>query len=259
MPQQVKLWNKEFDLMQTHSELEDFFPISYAAKYGDVEYIVSKLSKLDDKEKNRLLQLSSSQGLTPLHYACVYGQVETAKALITCGASLYKATSLGLLPIHLIFGDRNDLNKCQVLFDLFLNRKDWIAKRTSSNETIAHFSAVKGAVEILKVIQSIAPELLNAKNNQSVTPLLAAVLNNQIEAAKYLLANSDIHLSNSKGQNALHTAVLASSVETMLAVLPYFDIHTTDNEKNSALDLARKYGHGDKEEVLNSHSVSVSP
>lgn len=245
-----KLASQPFDLKQTYRELDDLPPILYAAKHGIVGFIDSQLSQCTEEEKVSLLGTSNAAGLTALHYACLYGHVETTKALIGHGAPILKASSLQLLPIHLIFNDRNDINSCVALFNLFINPQDWITKTTNANENLAHLAAAKGAIEILKAIKAIAPGLLNAKDNQSLTPLLRAVLNNQLEVTDYLLHHSDAQQKNSKGQNALHIAVLSSSNEMMNMLLPYFDCHATDNENHSALELAKKYGKTNKQEII---------
>ena len=251
-----KLANVILDLNSTYLDLDNLTPILFAAKYGLVEFIASNLSKYNPDETASLLSLTNSAGLTALHLACRYGHVQAAKTLIDYGAPTLQATLLQLLPIHMIFSDKNDLNTCKELFNLFLNVQEAIIKKTSMNETVAHFAASKGVVSILKVIKTASSALLNAKDNHSLTPLLRAVLNNQIEAAKYLLENSDASETNSKGQNALHIAVTSSSIEMMMALLPHFDSNTHDNEGNSALDLAKKFGHKEKEEAIINYNLT---
>ncbi|MEI7489127.1 MAG: ankyrin repeat domain-containing protein [Chryseobacterium sp.] len=239
-----------FDLKSTYLDLDHLTPISFAAKYGLPNFIVLNLSKLTLDETTDLLGLTNPSGLTALHFACRYGHVQAAKALIDHGSPILKTTSLRLFPIHMLFSDKNNLKTCEELFNLFLNDKTWITERTSMNETVAHLAASKGATQILMVIKAVAPALLNAKDNHSMPPLLRAVLNNQIEAAEYLLENSDVNQKNSKEQNALHIAVTSSSLEMMMAMLPHFDSSSPDNEGNSALDLAKKFEYKKKEDAM---------
>lgn len=254
-----KLRQQAFKLSETYPELDFLHPIAYAAKIGDEGYIVSALSPLSDEEKVSVLGLTNHQGLTPLHFACLYGKVEAAEALISLGASEDKTTLLGFLPAHLIFSDNHDLPTCQALFYLFRNSIDWLSMRNNAGETIAHLAAIKGAVDILRTIKGIKPELLNRKDNFAQTPLMKAVLNNQLKTAQFLLENSDIQQVNSKGRSALHLAVLSSSIEMMTLVLPYFDVNTPDYENHSPLELSVAYGFVEKEKVLQHALTKPSP
>ena len=258
MQPEEKLANKELDLGQVYPDLDNLTPILYAAKHGAHDFIEFCLSRASAIQRSMLLDFSNPAGLTALHYACLYGHVQTAKRLIEYGAPMFKTTSLQMLPIHMIFGDQNSVTSCEMLFHLFLKHPELMSKKTSSNETVAHQAASKGAVDILKVVKSIEPGLLRAKDNYSLTPLLRGVLGNQVEVVKYLLNHSDLNQKNSKGQNALHVAVLSSSVEMVTLLLPYFDSHTPDNDNHSSLHLAEIYGHKDKLDVMMNHSVSAN-
>lgn len=235
-----RLLNKEIDLNKNYQELDNLSPLLFAAKHGVAEFIESTLSGLPQDKIKGLISATNAEGFSALHFACRYGQVKAVKCLLNFGAQASVVSSLGYLPIHMIFSDKNDRETTEQLFELFMNDPVGLQARTSSNESIAHLAASKGYTNILKYLQSHAPKLLNSKDNQSMTPLLTAVLNNQIETVKYLLDNSDASLTNSKGQNALQIAAQFSTTEMFVSLLPYFDKNLIDNEKNTALDFAKQ-------------------
>lgn len=243
------LATKPYDLNVIFDELDNLHPLAYAAKYGVIDYIKTTLSGLDSGELGLIINQSNSNGLTALHFACRYGQVESVKLLIFYRALSNPTKSSGQFPIHMIFNDKNDLEHCEALF--LLLKEQGVEVKTSSSESIAHFAAAKNSVNILKIINDENPNLINCKDNLSMTPLLTAVVNNQIDAVIYLIKICNINIKNSKQQNALHIAAKSSNVKMLELLLPYFAINLPDGEGNSALDIVRSTKQHDKESLIN--------
>lgn len=239
---------KKYDLKSTHKELDNLYPLAYAAKYGVIDFIKTSLLGLGSEELGLIINQSNSNDLTALHFACVYGQVESVKLLLSHGALSIPTKSTGQFPIHMIFNDKNDLEQCEAQF--LLLKEQGIEVKTFLNENIAHLAAFKNSVNILKIMNDENPNLLNCKDNFSMTPLLTAVVNNQIDAAKYLVQLSEINIKNSKSQNALHIAAKSSSVGMLELLLPYFDLYLRDGEGNSALDIVKSTKQQDKEKLI---------
>lgn len=233
-----KLTLKPYELNRSHKDLENLFPIMYAAKYGITTFITNCLSELSPEELIVIINLTNDNKLTALHFACRYGQTATVEALLSFGALSTKTQGLQQLPIHMAFSDKNDLITCQKLFEL-LFETGHLTEKTALNQTIGHLAAEKNAVSVLMAIHAISPTLLMAKDNLSMPPLLSAVINNQKEATDYLLTISDINATNSIGQNALHIAAKYATLEVFTRLLPHFDIEQRDSENHSVLDLAK--------------------
>lgn len=245
---------RQYDLKVTYSELEDLHPLTYAAKYGVTDYIETILSGLDTVELGVIVNQANSNGLTPLHFACRYGQIGAVNQLLSHGALSKPTMSSGQFPIHMIFNDKNELETCEALF--LLLQKDGIEFKTLLNENVAHLAALKGSVNILKIINDQNPKLLNCKDNLSTTPLLTAVINNKIDAAKYLIQVSDINIRSSNLQNALHIAAKNSSLAMLELLLPHFDIYLRDGAGYSALDIVKFTKQQDKEKLME-HWIDV--
>ena len=237
-------------LDKSYNELGNLTPIMFAAKHGEVEYIESKIKLLSIEQVQEFLEKTTRPGLTALHFAALYGQVNSAKLLLSLGASQVAQSSLGHLPIHMSFNDKHSEDTINKLFDIFKDCDDALIRKTNSKETVAHFAASKGLISILEYLHSKKPDLLNVKDNQSMTPLLSAVLSNQIETVKYLHSNSDNQIATSSGQNALHIAAKFSTVEMLEFLLPLYDVDMIDNEKHTALDLAKLAGNKDNETAI---------
>lgn len=248
-----KLASQEFSFKKTYKELDGLSPLFYAAKHNIANYITDCFSTLSKPDVENHINFQNSHGLTALHYACLHGSIDAAKVLLSYGAENKKTYRTQQLPIHMIFSDHNSQETCEALFELL---HSYGIEKDYSNQTIGHLAAIKGNIKILSYLSINYPNILNQVDNFSLTPLLAAVLNNQIGAVDFLLKHSQYSISNSKGQNALHLAVSSSTIEMINCLLPFFDPNSLDLEKNSALDLARKLNFKDKELILLSRENS---
>lgn len=249
------LRSKAFILTKIYPELDNLNPIMFSAKHGITSYISNNLSCMTGEQIAEMMAMTTNAGLTALHFAARYGRIDTTKLLLQLGASPLAPTKLGYLPIHMIFNDKNDNPTIETLFELFSGTKECIDVKTSNNETVAHFAASKGLVKILEYLQAHYPQQFNRKNNESMTPLMDAVMHNQIDACIYLSKNSNTKLTNSKGQNPLHIAAGQASKDTMLAILPFFNVNSLDNEKHFPIYYATLVNDQDKISELRAHGA----
>lgn len=256
MSQYESLMLRKYDLETVYDDLDNLAPLSYAAKHGLIEFIEASLLSVSPEKLKLIINQTDVYGLSALHYACRYGQVEIATLLIAYGAVSQPTRSLGLYPVHMIFSDKNDEAKSAALLLLF--PKKAISEKTFLNEGVAHMAAAKNFVSILKMIKEIDPYLLIAQDNFSMTPLLTAVTHNQIDATKYLLEASDFNQRNSKSQNALHVAAKSSNAQMFELLLPYFDFTVLDGEGHSALDLVKATQQTEKENLMTQFSYTAA-
>lgn len=231
---------QNYPLHRASKDLDNLTPLMFAAKYGLSDYIDNKLSSIQDNEiKSDLLAITNEGGLTSLHFACLYGHVEAIKVLLKHGASISTPSKLGQLPIHSLFSQHNDIQNIKDIFTLLCKDNSQLLAANYNGDIVAHLAAQRGIVDILNYIYSIEPNCLNKKNNQSMTPLLLAVLNNQLDATNYLLNKSDITIRDNNRRNALHYAALYSTSEVLKTTLVHFPINSVDANQKKPLDYAR--------------------
>ena len=231
---------KNYPLDSVYEQLENLTPLMFAAKYDCCDYIESKLRSLDENAKHRLLALGNVGGMTPLHFAARYGHLDAVQLLLSQGASPSILSTLDQLPIHSAFNQDNDKQTVTSIFNCLSGYRDTLSVKNFNGDTVAHLAAGLGLVDVLKTIESIDKTLLNKKNKQCMTPLLVAVLSNQLESTSYLLTAADKTITDNKGRNALHYAAIYSTNEMLVQLIPHFSIDQIDSERMTALQFAIK-------------------
>ena len=128
------------------------------------------------------------QGFTSLLYACIDGEIEKAKFLLSNGADVNQKSVIGIFPLYVIFSS-------------FLG---------GTNES--------KRLEFTKLLLDHGADLnLTGPNNHGV--LAAAVASNSIRCVKLLLNKGiDVNIVDSQGHNALYEAVL-KNLENLVPML----------------------------------------
>lgn len=247
----LKTLNEEnYQLDKNYKELEGLTPIMFAAKYGLGTYIDEKLSGLSNSLKSQILAKTNDGGLTALHFAARYGNLEETQLLLELGASPCISSKLGQLPIHSAFSQNKDLRSLRDVFDCLSVYKQTLSVSNKNGDTVAHYAAQRGLVDVLTTLHSIDNTLLNNKNDLGRTPLFIAILSNQAEATRYLLNVCEKTITDNRARNALHYATLYGSKEVFSIVLPCLPVDLSDNEKFTALQYAIESKQLDKVSLL---------
>ncbi|MEW6354695.1 MAG: ankyrin repeat domain-containing protein [Planctomycetota bacterium] len=141
-------------------------------------------------------------GMTPLHWAAIFGNVEVAKLLIERGANIEARDGMGRTPLLLAV-----INGQNLMVDLLLKN---------------------GADP-------------NAQNASKYTPLMLAVLQGQQKTAELLLAKgAELHITNHTGGTALHVAVEAQRKDMVELLLKHgAEVNAKDHSGRTPLDLAK--------------------
>lgn len=238
-------------LDKQQKKLENLTPIQFAAKYGEPTFIAEQLALLNDKHRKEVLDMQDEiSGLTALHFAARYGQIEVAKILLSYGASPDVQTKLQQLPVQSAFSDKNSKTIIIELFNLLNKNPAYLEHTNYNGETVAHLAAQMDIPEILSIIKEEDETLLNKKNNQSMTPLLVAILNNSIHSIPILLNTKSIKIKDSKSRNALHYATIYGNDACLSLIMPHFNINAPDGEGLTSMDFAVKQQDSEKIKVL---------
>ncbi len=219
--------------------LEHLTPIQYAAKYGNLAFLEEHLATQDETEKEALLALKNKGGgLTALHLAAFYGQVEVVNLLLNLGACVDSLSQLQRLPIQSAFSHLNSKTTIMKLFHLLNKEARLLLHADFNGDTVAHLSALLDIPEILNTLQRSHEALFLKKNNQSRTPLLVAICHQSKTSLPLLLNNKAITIKDCKERNALHYATLFGTTDCISIVLPHFDINAPDGEGSTAIEFA---------------------
>jgi uncharacterized protein len=115
-----------------------------AAAMGETE-TCKKFIQADDV----LLEMASSDGWTPLHLACFFGQLETVEMLLGIGANVKvrSANAMHNTPLHAAAASRN-----QDICALLLSHGAEVNATQQAQYTALHSAAANGDLEIVRLL-----------------------------------------------------------------------------------------------------------
>ncbi len=176
-----------------------------AIQEGDVDAVIEAVGADRD-----CVKLRSRSGMTPLHYAACYNQLEIAWRLVEAGADVNAtATKHELTPAHCAA----DKNAVDVLRFLISKGAD-VDARAGNGWTPLHFAARGGRRESIRCLLKANADP-DATDNAKCTPLHVAAQSNNATTIKTLLESG----ANSKTVDASGrtAADLATDKEAKLA------------------------------------------
>lgn len=116
-----------------------------------------------------------------------------------------------------------------------------------------HALCARGDLASIKI--RILPRNINQKDAQGRTPLMCAVLGDQLKVGEYLLENkADINKRDQKGWTALMYATFYQNIEWVKLLLNHkASTHLKNSSHMTALQLAQLKGNKEIAEMLDSH------
>ncbi len=144
-------------------------------------------------------------GWTPLHSAVFGGHPELTQALIHAGADVQATTDQGWTALHLASAHPESGNRRQdvQLAQMLLEAGADVNAETYNGFLPATLAATHGRSEVLSVLLPVTG--LETRDGFHLTPLLAAVLNGQLDVVNFLLdAGADPSARAEGGHTALH-------------------------------------------------------
>lgn len=148
-----------------------------------------------------LLDHESANGLTPVLATIVSRKLSVLRTLLERGATLNGETSWGMTPL-LAAVMTDDVVAVSILSEFSVD----LDYETAFCARAVHLAADKGRVRVLTALLRSAASV-NARNRSGRSPLMQAVLSNQFEAIKVLLAfGADTHAIDPSGLTAFQQA-----------------------------------------------------
>ena len=247
---------------------EDQTPLHFAAK--------NVLKEEDSSDKGeglksclRLLLVNDAMkdkkdkyGMTPLHYACLRGNVEGVKTLLEFGADPWKEDeqSQNCLHIAAYYGYRE-------IIEHILKIPGNVFASDFEDETAFHLAATEGHVDVLGQLflhanqQREGVEILSKRDVDDNSVLHCAVMSGSQEAVRICISQRFTGLErNTSGASPLHLAAQFGSTEiaSMLLENENIKVNCTDNDSATPLHYAARNNRVEMISFLISQGASIN-
>ncbi|XP_067676346.1 serine/threonine-protein phosphatase 6 regulatory ankyrin repeat subunit A-like [Haliotis asinina] len=226
-------------------------PAMWAAAMGHmhvVELLVNKGAKLS---------LVDSLGLNILHAACLFGDVEVVKYVISRDCvDINGRVRCGRTPVMLAA-----VNGHKEIMELLVAKGANVTLTDKNGNTILHRACRGGDIEVVKYIVSKKMVDINTGKRKNQTSLMLACLWGHKAVVELLVQQGANHsLTDKRGDNILHYACQGGHVEvvTFIISLRTFDINCGGLNKQTPFMAAGRHGHKDVVELLVKNGANLS-
>ena len=225
-------------------------PIHDAARKGDANKIKALLQAdpklVADRDKN---------GDTPLHVACLHGQLAAAQALIDAGADVNAKNNYGAFTPGDLWGVFSSNNHQDPVVLLSVHGVD--ARDMKNGYTPLHLCLFASRhKELLQLLIAKGADV-NAQASSGATPLLFAVLRDQPDDVKFLIdKGANVNLTDAYGGTILDAA-LQMQFGSMIQLLvdKGADVNAKDQSQQRPLDYALKMDDHKWADLLRKHGA----
>ena len=228
-PNATRLIQKDNGSPLKRTECEDM--LRTAAEFGQLDIVRGLL----ENQRLDVDAADESTGMTALHHAATFDQLEIAQTLMAHGADSSRSDSQGRNALHYSLEGRDV--RCLG----FLLRQDADTSLLDmQGMSVLHQAAQDGHVRALSILLSRSEDqasVSDLKTKDGRTPLLCASASNSKEAISLLLdAGCSLTETASDGSSPLHYAVRSGSVEVVKFLLEMgVDPHKTRDEERTPL------------------------
>jgi ankyrin repeat protein len=208
-----------------------------AAKHGHSQVVKMLLDRGEDVN----VQLAYTKNkFTCLHFACQYGHVELARMLLVDYKARIDITSAnGLRPIHTAanFGNAE-------IVSLLLDAGEDIDIRHNSQwqYTPLHWSVQENKIKTAELLVQRGADVNSITGNTYLTPLIQCATKNYPDLAKMLLElGANYRAYNKSGLRAIHVAANSNHVETLKVILDILpsELHALERTGGRSYDPIR--------------------
>ncbi len=220
-----------------------YTPLHYAAMYGHIDSVNLLLSRNAD------IDAMSEHGCTPLFSATQAGHVHVVKSLLEHGANVNAVCPDGRTPLHVSASNHHAQTD---LVTLLLENGADPNMYDEQDSTPLHSATELGHTEIVKLLLENGADP-NAVNQYGNTPLHWAATGSKSEIVKLLIDNgANVNDAGENGRTALYYATYyPGHTETLRLLLDAgANVNVVDNEGDSPLDFAAIKERKDAVELL---------
>lgn len=222
----------------------------------------SKFFSREDHTLSKIQADYDKNGLTLLHYATDVGSTDIFKTLIkTCPQiPLYDAAQ-SVTVLHVACQNKR-YDMCAFLLsdDKY---KHLLPKKSSHGCSAAHFTAVGGSIQILKLLESKKLDITTVTNNGLNVIDIVCIFNHTamctdlIKRSHQKQLSISLDKSDARGWTIAHFAAMVGNKDILKLLIDHKVMHSKTHNKNTILHICCEYGHDAAlcYEILEMHNI----
>lgn len=231
--------------------------------FENFDYLLkSKFFSREDHTLSKILADYDKNGLTLLHYAAEVGSTDIFKTLIkTCPQiPLYDAAQ-SITVLHVACQNKR-YDMCAFLLsdDKY---KHLLPNKSSHGCSAAHFTAVGGSIQILKLLESKKLDITTVTNNGLNFIDIACIFNHTAMCTDLIKRSQQKQLSisldkyDARGWTIAHFAAMVGNKDILKLLIGHEVMQSKTHNKNTILHICCEYGHDAAlcYEILEMHNI----
>eukprot|EP00752_Nemacystus_decipiens_P004196 g3835.t1 len=178
-----------------------------------------------------------TQSFTPLHVACMLGNVKAARELLRWGAAVGATNERGSSPLHWA-ASRGHIQVVKLLVGVYGAE---FTVRAKNGSTPLHWAASKGKRAVIEIIAGNFCAQVDVKDDKGCTPCLMAALNGHLETVELLVDKfkSKITTCDRKRTGLLHAACEMGHGVLASALIERYKLPVEHKDRKGLTPLAR--------------------
>jgi ankyrin repeat protein len=195
---------------------------------------------------------------TPLHFAASKGHLEVARILLELKADVNAPNKERSTPLHQAFEAwRENPDIVRLLLDYGADSNANVHDK--SGNTLLHFAASEGDIQLARILLERNPEVVNSQNDDGTTAFLLALRRRNPDIARLLLDhNADEHVCDKHGDTPLHLAVLLGYLDVCRVLLERnADVNSKNYHGSTPLLHASEFGTPDIVQLMLDYNADV--